>query len=136
MGRAQRRAKDQKRSKRRQQHTKRSSNLVTVLELDGVSDPAQAQSLLSYMGLPQTPILAAEGRPALAVMSVPGRAEDCVIVADGGRTLGVLHGTDCNLSINVQKQIGNPQPEPFNSNCARRAAGGVFRVLDVNEMGS
>jgi hypothetical protein len=69
---------------------------------------SQAQSRLSYMGLPPIPILAAEDRPALAVLSSPAAADDCVIVADGDRTLGVLHGTDCNLSIYARNQMGRP----------------------------
>jgi hypothetical protein len=109
--------------------------LVVVMELEGVSDPARAQSLLSYLGLPPTPVLAAEDRPALAVLRSPRAVDDCVFVADGERMLGVLHGTDCALSTYVRNQLGTPLPKVFEGKCARRAAGGVFRVMEISELG-
>ena len=48
--------------------------------------------------------------------------DDCVMVADGERTLGVLHGTDCNLSISVQNQLGKARPETIDSNFAGRSS--------------
>jgi hypothetical protein len=58
-----------------------------------------------------------------------------VFVADGERMLGVLHGTDCTLSTYVRNQLGTPLPKVFEGKCARRAAGGVFRVVDISELG-
>jgi hypothetical protein len=110
------------------------AGLVVVMELEDVSDPAYAQSLLSYMGLPPAPMLVAEDRPPLAVLASPGAVDDCVFVADGDRILGVLHGTDCELSTYIRNHVGSPQIDMSQGKCARRAAGGVFRVLDVAEL--
>lgn len=132
MSREQRRAKQRKRDQRL--HSRQSATYVNVLELDGVSDPLVAQSLLSYMGLPATCVLAAKERPALAVFRSPGPVDDCAMVTDGDRVLGMWHGTDCTLSTYVRRCNGKPLPIPFEAHCGRRAAGGVFRVLDVNDM--
>jgi hypothetical protein len=133
-------ARTRSRAKQRKRHQHREPgrqavDLVVVMELDGVSDPIHAQNLLSHMGLPPTPVLAAGNRPALAVLRSPRAVDDCVFVADGERMLGVLHGTDCALSTYVRNQLGTPLPKVFEGKCARRTAGGVFRVVDISELG-
>src|SRR4029077_16714566 len=94
VSRERRRAKERRRNQRRVQ-TRQSASYLAILELDGVSDPIKAQSLLSYLGLPPSGVLAAEDRPALAAYRSSTEIDDCVFVSAGDRTLGVLHGTDC-----------------------------------------
>lgn len=134
MSREQRRAKQHKRDQRL--HRRQSPTYANVLELDGVSDPQTAQILLSHMGLPATSVLAAKDHPVLAVYRSPRPVDDCALVADGDRVLGIWHGTDCTLSTYVRRFDGKRLPNPFRGHCGRRAAGGVFRVLDINDLGA
>lgn len=134
MTREQRRAKQRKRNQR--PHRRGSAIYVNVLELDGVSDAQVARSLLAYLGLPATSMLVAEERPVLAVFRSPGQINDCALVADGNRVLGMWHGTDCTLSTYIRRCSGKPLAALFKGHCGRRAAGGMFRVLDINEVRS
>jgi hypothetical protein len=131
VSRVQRRAKQ---CKRDQRASHRQPAIYLVFELEDISDPEIAQKLLSRIGLPVSPMLVAKERLVLAVFRSPGPVNDCVMVTDGDRVLGMFHGTDCTLSTRVRQCTGKPLPAAFNARCDRRAAGGVFRVLDVNEM--
>jgi hypothetical protein len=113
------------------QHT---SEILCVLELDGVCEAEAARNLLSYMSLPPTLLLVAYRRPALAVYRLPKSVGDCVLVTDGNRVLGMWHGCDCALSMTIRRYGGEPLPDSFDGRCARRDAGGLFRVLDVNDV--
>lgn len=133
MSRERRRARERRRNQRRV-HSRQSASYLAVLELDGISDPIKAQSLLSYLGLPPSGVLAAEGRPALAAYRSSTELDDCLLISEDERMLGVLHGTDCSLSAYIDQYLGKRLPNTFAGRCARHAAGGLFRVLDINDM--
>lgn len=132
MSRAQHRSKPRKRTQHARQQGP-ATHLV-FFELEDISEPEAAQRLLSRIGLPKSPMLVAEDLPVLAALASPGPVDDCTLVSEGGRVLGMLYGTDCALSRSVHRSVGRALPAAFVARCDRRAAGGVFRVLDINEV--
>lgn len=138
MTRAARRAKQHRRNARAQSKRLtqggRAVQRVCVVELDGVFQEDSASSLLGRMGLPATNLLVAPGRPVLSVLRLQGPVNDCVLLAECGRVLGILHGSDCALSTAIGRHFGKSMPVALDGRCARRDAGGLFRVLDVDEM--
>ena len=65
-----------------------------------------------------------------AVSRAPSDVTDCTMMELAGRVVAYTHGTDCNTSQLVARDLASGVTSPW-ENCSRFAAGGAFRCVEL-----
>jgi hypothetical protein len=113
---------------------------ITMIEIDNMppDDFSLAERhFATLLGLPEGLVLTVPNEDGsaryFAVLKMPFRHDDCVILTRADEPVAVLHGTDCRMVRRIRKDLRYGKHSTFQY-CARLIAGGSFRAVDVSAL--
>ena len=109
---------------------------VVMIELEGIADAKTAAHRFEDLQLPASRMISmpfSDGMRFYAVLDPGQELEGCLALYRRGQQVAFFHGTDCDMTQAITRDMRLAKKQSDFIYCSRRLAGGVFEKRDIDD---